>query len=261
MRSGSPPPIAVRRSRGAFLALAVLAVTPACANLDGLADADGTAGQAKGGSTVASRKTCASAVVKVRDGFDNRKSPDANGWKKGRVSDALPSIGKPDAESTAVLTSRVAATTNNDAKYTSYVEREIPATGCVAAEFMVEFTELAPFPDDAWTYFFWIDAGADGANISAFRMGNAVRLALQHGGSEISRVDIDIPPHVWTKINVELELSLARPSVSIRVDDGAAQHMEVTEPLAPPYFVSLGTWSRGAVPAHEFSFDDVKLSY
>jgi hypothetical protein len=76
-----------------------------------------------------------------------------------------------------------------------------------------------------------------------------------------TRIDVDVPPEAWTKLRVELELSLARPTVAIRVNDGTARRMDVTEPLPAPYFVSFGTWSRGAVPAHEVSYDDVVLSY
>lgn len=257
MRGGSAVSVGQRWALGAFTAATLCVAAPGCSSPYGAEEVSGTQ---RGGATVAKAKTCATIPVRVRDGFDGRTDAVANGWKKGRVSDALPTIATPSSDTTAVMTSRVAQATDDEAKYTSYVEREIPATGCFAAEFMVEYTEAAPFPKDAWTYFFWIDA-ADDLNISMFRRADTVRFAVQRGGSEISRLDIQVSPQVWTKIKVEVELALARPTISVRVDDGAAQRMESTEPLAAPYFVSFGTWSRGAVPTHEFSFDDVALSY
>ena len=233
--------------------------TLGCVSLDGLSD-ESPPGSATGTSAVVAAKTCAAARVRVRDGFEGRKTAAASGWSKGRVSDGLPVIVTPDVSTTAVLSSRVTATADDKAKSTAYVERELPATGCVSADFMVSYTEAAAFPDDAWTYFFWMDA-ADDLNVSLFRMGKIVRIAAQRGGSELERIDVDLPPGKWTRLKVEVDLAAARPTVAITVGDAAAQRMTLAEPLAPPYFVSFGTWSRGAVPAHTFFFDDVAVSY
>lgn len=206
------------------------------------------------------RKACASAEVKTHDDFEGRPRADDAGWVKGRVSDGLPTITTPSAKTTAVLTSKVAAAKDEDAKSTAYIEREIPASGCLAVEFDVQFSEEAEFPNSAWTYFWWMDA-SDDLNLSLFRRANYVRLAAQRGGSELERIDVQLPPDKWARIHIEVDLDSSRPVMSIAVGKAAAQKVTLAEPLQAPYFVSFGTWSRGPVPAHQFLFDDVKLWY
>ena len=211
-------------------------------------------------ASAVSGRTCAAAEVRVRDDFEGRTKASSAGWSKGRVSDGLPAITTPSSKTTAVLTSKVAAATDEDAKTTAYIEREVQASGCIAAELDVSYSEEAAFPADAWTYFFWID-GADDMNISLFRRANYVRLAAQRGGSELERVDVELPPDKWSRIHVELDLDTARPVMSISVGKSPAKKVTLAEPVDAPYFVSVGTWSRGAVPAHQFLFDNVKLWY
>lgn len=218
-----------------------------------------TAGQASSASAVDAR-SCASADVKAHDDFEGRTKANDAGWAKGRVSDGLPTITTPSAKTTSVLTVKVPATTDEDAKSTAYIEREVPASGCLAVEFDVHFSEQAPFPNEAWTYFWWLDA-SDDLNLSLFRRANYVRLAAQRGGSELERIDVELPLDKWSRVHIEVTLDAARPVMSIAVGKTEAKKVTLAEPLAAPYFVSLGTWSRGPVPAHELLFDDVKLWY
>lgn len=213
----------------------------------------------EGVAALASR-SCSRATLRATDSFERAAAADAT-WSKGRVSDTLPLIKVPSAKSTAkVLASKVAASTDDEGTSTSYIEREVPTTGCIGAEFSVSYSESAPFPADAWTYFFWID-GSEDMNISLFRIGNVVRLAAQRGGTELSRVDVEVPPRRWTKIKIEVDLDSDRPTMAITADDNPTQNVTLAERLEPPYFVSVGTWSRGKVPAHEFWYDDLKLWY
>lgn len=244
-----------KRILSACLALMGAVGAPACATPYGVEEVPAQDQAAAS----AARQTCASTEVKVRDDFEGRTKPASSGWSKGRVSDGLPTITTTtDPKRVAVLTSKVAATTEEDAKTTAYLEREVPASGCIAADFEVSYAEEAPFPADAWTYFFWIDA-SDDLNVSLFRRANYVRLAAQRGGTELERIDVELPPNKWSRVHVELELDSERPVMSISVGKTAAKRVTLAEPLAAPYFVSLGTWSRGPVPAHEFFFDNVRL--
>lgn len=214
-------------------------------------------------ASAVSGQACASAGVQAKDDFEGRSRAASGGWAKGRVSDGVPAITTAtlaNAKTTAVLTSKVAATTDGDAKSTAYIEREVPAAGCIAADFDVLYTEEQPFPESAWTYFFWID-GADDLNVSLFRRANYVRLAAQRGGEELERIDVELPPNKWSRVHVELDVSTNRPVMSISINKGTLAHATLSEALAAPYFVSMGTWARGAVPAHQFEFDNFKLWY
>jgi len=246
------------------LASTSLAAVALCCALPGCTAAYAEEDRAAEGTSALGARACANATLRTTDTFERTTATD-EGWSKGRVSDADPVIKTlsskaRSATNSAVLSSRVAASTDDEGKTTAYIEREVQTMGCVAAEFSVAYSESAPFPDDAWTYFFWIDGSKD-MNVSLFRQGNTVRLAAQRGGTELSRIDVEVPPGKWTKIKIEVELDSVRPSMSIAIGEQAAKQVTLAEPLPPPYYVSVGTWSRGKVPAHEFWFDNLKLWY
>lgn len=244
-------------AKSRILSCVLLVAAQGCAAPYGVEEMQDTAASAVSG------QACASAGVQAKDDFEGRSRAASGDWAKGRVSDGVPAITTAtlaNAKTTSVLTSKVAATTDEDARSTAYIEREVPTTGCIAADFDVLYTEEQPFPADAWTYFFWID-GAEDLNISLFRRARYVRLAAQRGGEELERIDVELPPNKWARVHVEVDVASSRPVMGISIDKGKLRHATLSEPMNAPYFVAMGTWSRGAVPAHQFEFDNFKLWY
>jgi hypothetical protein len=204
---------------------------------------------------------CATVAQKTKDPFD-RGAPAGNGWIPGNNGTGGMGIVRAERGTSAsnVLLAHFNRRLEPEAWVQPVLQREVPATSCVAADFAILFAQEGPLDAEASTELFYIE-GAGNAYLTLVRRESGALMAAGVDGNDKLVTQADFPRNSWTQVHLEVEIGKDDGAASVSFDGGAPRRLAGIPKLKAPIWVGIGGLSHGRTAAHDTLYDDMTLSY